>query len=127
MPALQYGHHLEGAGMNHKLEQFQDWPGLARKANWSATALARLCGVSRETLRLHFLKHIGKPPGAWLAGQRQHQALELLRDGSSIKETASCLGYKQQTNFTRKFKEFWGACPSLPPPMPNVPRQNWAK
>jgi AraC-like DNA-binding protein len=57
-----------------------------------------------------------KTPGEWLAEQRQHQAIELLRDGSSIKETASSLGYKQQTNFTRRFKEFWGACPSLQSP-----------
>jgi AraC-like DNA-binding protein len=99
--------------MNTRLKHIQNWTELGRQANWSATVLARLCGVSKDTLRLHFLKHMGKPPGAWLAEQRQHQAIGLLRDGSSIKETADCLGYKQQTNFTRKFKGFWGACPSL--------------
>jgi len=64
-------------------------------------------------LRRHFLKRMGKLPGVWLAGQRQHHAVELLRGGFSIKETAACLGYKQQTNFTRKFKEYWGTCPTL--------------
>ncbi|HTB84246.1 MAG TPA: helix-turn-helix transcriptional regulator [Candidatus Sulfotelmatobacter sp.] len=100
--------------MSHKLKQIQHWPELARQANWSATALAKQCGVSGEILRQHFAKYMGRPPGAWLSEQRQRLALELLRDGSSIKETAACLGYKQQTNFTRKFKKFWGTCPSLP-------------
>lgn len=102
--------------MNFRLEQIRNWPELARQANWSSAALSKLCGVSRETLRQHFLRHFGKSPGAWLAEQRQHEAIALLRDGSSIKETSTCLGYKQQTNFTRKFKEYWGTCPSQPPP-----------
>jgi AraC-like DNA-binding protein len=68
-----------------------------------------------------------KTPGSWLAEQRQHRAIELLRDGSSIKETAVCLGYKQQTNFTRKFKEFWGACPSLQSPSHQITTSNERK
>jgi len=99
--------------MNIKLKEIQNWPELARQANWSAAALAKLCGVSTNTLRRYFIRQMGKTTATWLTEQRQHQAILLLRDGSSIKETASCLGYKQQTNFTRKFKEFWGSCPSL--------------
>ena len=113
--------------MNNKLNQIQNWPELARQSKWSVAALAKSCAVSKDTLRRHFLKRMGKAPGVWLAEQRQHQAVELLRDGSSVKETAACLGYKQQTNFTRKFKEFWGACPSVPPPTIQFPvklRQN---
>lgn len=100
--------------INSRLKHIQNWTELAREAEWSVSALAKLCGVYGETLRQYFLKHMGGSPGAWLAEQRQHYALELLRGGSSIKETAACLGYKQQTNFTRRFKEHWGACPSLP-------------
>jgi AraC-like DNA-binding protein len=87
---------------------------MAQQANWCVAALAKKCVVSRETLRQHFIKHMGKSPRTWLTEQQQRQAIKLLHDGSSIKETASCLGYKQQTNFTRKFKEYWGICPSLP-------------
>lgn len=100
--------------MNYKLNTEQDWRELARQANWSVAKLARLCGISPDTLRRHFLTTAGKSPRLWLMAQRQRQALELLRDGSSIKETAARLGYKQQTNFTRKFKEQWGVCPSTP-------------
>ena len=97
--------------MNPRLTQIQNWPELARQANWSATALARHCGVSKDTLRRHLHQHTGKATGNWLAELRQHQAMELLRDGSTVKETAACLGYAHQTNFTRAFKAFWGVCP----------------
>lgn len=100
--------------MNFKLNQVKELSELAKQANWSAAAMARLCGVSTETLRRHFLAKTGKSTRQWLAEERQRKAAALLRDGSSIKETAVCLGYKQQTNFTRKFKEYWGACPSVP-------------
>jgi AraC-like DNA-binding protein len=108
--------------MNLKLNHIKNWSELARQAEWSVTKLAKLCGVSPDTLRRFFLKQKGETTKALLAEQRQHQAIELLRDGSSIKEIASCLGYKQQTNFTRKFKEFWGECPSLP--QPEKPRRH---
>jgi len=98
-----------------RLKHIKNWSERARQANWSVSALAKISGVSTNTLRLHFHQQMGQSTKAWLNEQRQHQAIELLRDGCSIKETASCLGYKQQTNFTRKFKEFWGECPSHQP------------
>ena len=101
--------------VNTKLNHIQNWPELAREVKWSALALAKKCGVSVRTLHRHFLQHMGKNTKTWLAEQRQHNALELLCDGSSIKETAACLGYKQQTNFTRQYKCQTGVCPSLQP------------
>jgi hypothetical protein len=50
---------------------------------------------------------------AMMGEQRQRHAFELLCDGSSIKETAFRLGYKQPNNFSRKYKDYWGICPSL--------------
>jgi len=70
--------------MSLKLKHIQDWLELARQASWSATALAKLCGVSTNTLRRHFLQQMRKTPGTWLAEQRQHEAIELLRDGYTI-------------------------------------------
>jgi AraC-like DNA-binding protein len=102
--------------MNTKLNSIQNWPERARQANWSVSKLAKLCGISRDTMRRHFLQHFGKTPKVWLAEQRQQQAIELLRNGSTIKETSACLGYKQQTNFTRQFKGYHGTCPSQPLP-----------
>jgi AraC family chitin signaling transcriptional activator len=102
--------------MSIRLNHIQNWPELAQQANWSAAALAKKCGVSVRTLHRHWVKQMGKNTKTWLAEQRQRQAHELLCDGSSVKETAFCLGYKQPTNFTRKYKNHWGICPSLQPP-----------
>ena len=99
-----------------RLKHIQNWPELARQAKWSASALAMLCGVTVRTLHRHFLHHTGKNTKTWLDEQRQHNAHELLCDGSSIKETAACLGYKSQSNFTRHYKHQTGICPSQQPP-----------
>jgi AraC-like DNA-binding protein len=98
--------------MNSKLKYIENWPELAREAKWSAAALAKLCNVSARTLHRHFVKRIGKNTKTWLAEQRQRQAIELLREGSSVKEASIFLGYKQQTNFARRYKYETGSCPS---------------
>jgi AraC-like DNA-binding protein len=101
---------------NSRLKCIKNWPELARGAKWSATTLAKRCGISRATLRRYFLQRFGKTPKVWLAGQRQGQAKQLLAVGASVKEIAASLGYKQQTNFTRQFKAHHGFCPTLPTP-----------
>ena len=98
--------------MNTKLNHIQNWPELAQQAKWRVNALAKLCDVSALSLRRYFLKHRGKNIKKWLMEQRQHKALELLHNGSSIKETAASLGYDYQTNFTRQYKCQMGKCPS---------------
>ncbi|HZQ47770.1 MAG TPA: helix-turn-helix transcriptional regulator [Verrucomicrobiae bacterium] len=102
--------------MNSKLNHIHNWSELAQQTNWSAAALAKKCGVSVRTLHRHILKQTGKNSKTWIAEQRQRQAIELLVDGLSIKEAAHLLGYKQATNFSRKYKQFWGISPSRQPP-----------
>jgi transcriptional regulator GlxA family with amidase domain len=46
--------------MNTKLNHVQDWLKLAKQANWSVSKLAKLCQVSTNTLRRHFLASMGK-------------------------------------------------------------------
>jgi AraC family transcriptional activator FtrA len=101
--------------MNLKLDQIKNWPERAREARWSASALAKQCGVTVRTLHRHFVKQMGKNPKAWLAEQRNHNAIELLCDGSSVKETASCLSYTHPSNFARQFKWQTGYSPSETP------------
>jgi AraC-like DNA-binding protein len=95
--------------MNSKLKHIKNWPELALRSKWSAGALAKSCGVSRASLHRHFHQHFRKTPKVWLAELRQNEAIELLRDGSTIKEAAGCLGYKQQTNFTRPYGGKFGS------------------
>jgi AraC-like DNA-binding protein len=98
--------------VNTKLENIQDWAELARLSNWSTSEMARQCGVTVRSLHRYFHKNKGASTKTWLAQQRQRYAYELLSKGCSIKETAFFLGYKHPTNFTRKFKNHWGVCPS---------------
>jgi transcriptional regulator GlxA family with amidase domain len=98
--------------MNTKLSHIQNWPELAEKANWFVAELAKRCGVSVRVLERHFLQNMGRPPKAWLIGERQHRALKLLHDGWPVKVTAAQLGYKYAHHFSREFKAYWGFCPS---------------
>ena len=97
--------------MNTKLNHIQDWPELARQANWSVSKLAALCEVSERTLRRYCQRNMNHSPKTWLAEQRQKQAIELLRDGSSVKETSAQLGYRHAETFSRGFKKQCGKCP----------------
>jgi len=112
MSALQKRHHVKGPRINAKLENIDSWLTLAQQSGWSVSGLAELCGVSTDTLRRHFVSMAGMSPRLWLAQERQKQAMALLQEGSSVKETAAYLGYRQQTNFTRKFKRYWSLRPS---------------
>jgi AraC family transcriptional activator of pyochelin receptor len=97
--------------VNTLLNHSPDWPNLAKQANWSVTKLAKLCKVSSRTLERHFIKLMNKTPKEWMVEHRRMRALELLRDGSSVKETASQLGYRYVNNLSREFKNHWGTSP----------------
>jgi AraC-like DNA-binding protein len=98
--------------MNTKLDHVEDWNELAKQANWSVSKLARICEVSPRTLERRFRRTIGDSPKAWLNKSRQHQAIELLRNGFSIKETSAQLGYMSPNHFSRVFKHYWGCSPT---------------
>ena len=98
--------------MNTKLNYNQDWLLLARQANWSVTKLAKLNRVTERTLRRYFLKNMSVTPKSWLTEQRMKQAIELLRNGSSVKETALQLGFQHSNTLSREFKKICGECPT---------------
>ena len=85
---------------------------LAQQANWSAATLAKGFGVSLRTLERYFLEEMGKCPQTWLCEERQRRAIELLRDSCNVKKTATLLGYRHTTHFSREFKKHWGHSPS---------------
>ena len=98
--------------MNARLAKIQDWTKLARQANWSVSKMAEHCGISENTLRRYFRQQFGQTPNQWITDQRFKRAVELIKDGSSIKETASLLGFQHAQTFSREFKKFWGQCPT---------------
>lgn len=110
--------------MNTKLRNIQNWPELAQQANWSVANLAKRCGVSARALERYFHQAHGESPKTWLAKQRHQRAVELLRDGSSVKETATEIGYRHPSTFAREFKKLTGRCPHVLTPAPvNKPQK----
>ncbi|HWY29504.1 MAG TPA: helix-turn-helix transcriptional regulator [Candidatus Acidoferrum sp.] len=92
--------------MNTKLNCVENWPELAKQANWTVGKLAKQCKVSPRTLERFFLKNMVKSPKTWLLEQRQQQAGNLLHNGYSVKELASILGYKYPSHFSLEFKRY---------------------
>ena len=96
---------------NSPLQRIHNWPQLAHGATYSVKALAKACGVSVRTLERFFLPAFGDAPRCWLGRLRMEKAVELLRDGSTIKETAACLSYDDPSHFSREFKKRYGFAP----------------
>ncbi len=89
-----------------------DWPQLAHQAGYSVATLAKACAVSTRTLERFFLTAFADTPRRWLKRLRMQHAIELLRDGSNISETAFRLGYEDPSHFSREFKSHYGLAPS---------------
>lgn len=99
--------------MCSRLNQISDWAVLAAATGYTVNKLAKACKVSPRQLERFFFEATGKTPHLWLTELRQTQALSLMRDGLSVKEAAARLGYKQAGHFSREFKRFHGAIPTI--------------
>jgi AraC-like DNA-binding protein len=101
------------AYMSQRLSSVQEWQSLAERAQFRAQELASLCQVSLRTLQRHFRQNYGLTVSKWLRDIRLRQAYGLLLQGSSVKEVAYDLGYKQLSHFSRDFKDYFGVSPSF--------------
>ena len=96
---------------NTRLQRIQNWPQLAHETGYSVKQLAQRCGVSVRALELFFTSAWHESPRRWLKRLRMQRAVELLRDGSNVNETADCLGYHDRSHFSREFKKYHGLAP----------------
>ncbi len=97
--------------MFSRLDRIKDWPARAKAARYSVTALARQCDVSPRQLERFFHTRMTKAPHLWLHELRIQRALELVCDGTPLKQVAAELCYKATTYFAHDFKEFVGVTP----------------
>src|ERR1700761_8293204 len=97
--------------MSKALARIKNWCELGEQANWSASRLAQITGVSRRTLERHFLLEMRMPPKTWLNVNRQRLAVGFLQNGSSVKEAAHRLGYQQTAQFSKMFLQTQGIRP----------------
>jgi transcriptional regulator GlxA family with amidase domain len=93
---------------NPCLPGIQDWPRLAHEVGYSVKALAESCALSVRALELFCSSARRESPRCWLKRLRMQRAIQLLRDGSSVNETADCLGCHDRRHFSREFKKLYG-------------------
>lgn len=75
-------------------------------------ALAKACSVSVRSLERFWGPTFRETPRRWLKRLGMQRAIEVLRDGSTVKETSACLGYEDPSHFSREFKEWYGFPPN---------------
>ncbi len=85
---------------------------LAEACRYSSRELARFLGISQRQLQRVFRSRLGCSPQAYLREERLQAAERLLHSASSVKEVAYALGFCQQSQFSRDFKERFGRRPS---------------
>jgi AraC-like DNA-binding protein len=77
--------------------------------------IARLCdylAVAPATLHREFVLQTGLSPADFFHKLKMRTALDLLRNGLSIKETAATLGYRCFNDFSRAIHRYYGHPPS---------------
>jgi len=77
----------------------------------SLPSLCTSAGVSVRTLERAFRKDVGIDFESWRRQVRLMKAIELLISGSSVKEVAYQVGYRQPTAFVRLFRTTFGMTP----------------
>jgi AraC family chitin signaling transcriptional activator len=98
--------------MSSRLDCITDWDGMAVSANYRVAELAKTCRVDERQLRRYFIKKFGCSPHFWMSETRLKKLYRQLQKGNLIKEVAASGGFSQPSNFTRKFKEYYGKNPS---------------
>src|SRR6267378_4250911 len=99
--------------MCSRLDRIGEWNVLAPRAQFSSKKLAELCDVSSRQLERYFKNSFRQSPQSWLNTVRLAEAARLLHGGTSVKETAFHLGFKQVYHFSRAFKRRVGIAPSI--------------
>lgn len=87
------------------------WKTLALDCQYRPTLLAKAQGISLRQLQRLIRIQFKLTPREWLRTTRMQAAVELLRDGSTLKEVVFRLGYKQAAHFSHDFKRQLGICP----------------
>lgn len=73
--------------------------------------IAEKIGIDRTYLSKLFKSHTNMSFQEYLIKTRMKKAMEFLKDGFNVAETANMCGYKDQFTFSRAFKKFYNISP----------------
>lgn len=73
--------------------------------------LAKLAAINRQKLKVGFKQIFDATINKYLLNERMEQAAILLLKGFNVRETATRVGYRNQSHFARRFKEKYGLLP----------------
>jgi AraC-like DNA-binding protein len=118
-------HVCEVLSADHKPPLLTDlWSKVAASPEqpWNLDDLARVSGMSKESLRQACLREVGRSPIQHVTHLRMRHAAALLQSGRfRIEDVAPLVGYENPYNFSTAFKRAHGASPKKyrnPPPLP---------
>jgi AraC-like DNA-binding protein len=85
---------------------------VARETCYRVDRLGVVLGISERHLRRVFEDGLAISPKDWLRKERMVAARCLLREGSTVKEVSSDLGFGSAKIFAREFQEFYEVTPT---------------
>jgi AraC-like DNA-binding protein len=102
-----------GPPKNSILYRIRDWPQRIHDAGYSVATVAAAsgCGCSVRTLQRFFRHEMGNGPARCIRCVRMKLAMEMLRSGSNVNETADQLSYPYSAHFSTDFKKFYTVSP----------------
>ena len=74
-------------------------------------SLAKMVGRSTSFISHNFPQEFGMPLKEYIRRERMTRAQELLKGGSSVKETAAELGFYDEFHFSKEFKKYFSHSP----------------
>lgn len=80
--------------------------------NLSVEQVAQLCNMSQASVKQTFSRYAGMGIMAYFNRLKVEEAVNLLRSGSSVQETAAALGFSSPNYFSTVFKRITGKMPT---------------
>lgn len=80
--------------------------------NLSVERIAQLCSMSQASVKQTFSRYAGMGIMAYCNRLKIDAAVDMLRGGSSVQETAAALGFSSQNYFSTVFKRIMGKPPT---------------
>lgn len=80
--------------------------------NLSVSDIARLCDQGEVSLKKNFSKYSGMGVITYFNKLKVTAAIQMLREGKTIKEISNALGFSDQNYFSTVFKRIMGSSPS---------------